>query len=126
MKQHEEDATAHPIHCTTCCQSLPAGMSHPEFFGQAILTPDPTAVHDLHATLAVILDHIETVSNALIELHETDDRIISGLYELLQQLTAEAHRRALNLRNAGLYWQGEERNDNSLFPDLKPPATKRR
>lgn len=125
----EDASTAQPVHCVTCCQSLPAGQKHPEFFGQAILTPDPTAVHDVHAELASILDHIATVSHALLELHETDDQehdsLGLGLSQLLQELTGEANRRALALRNAGLYWQCEERNDGSLFPDLQPPAKRR-
>jgi len=116
------DKTTHPIHCTQCCQPLPPGMKHPRYFCQNSLTPDLTDVHDLHGELQFILAHINTVSDVLMEiLDPKPDRLLFGLYQLLSQLADEAELRAIRLRNAGLYWQQEDRNDGSPFPDLPSP-----
>jgi len=110
--------------CVTCTQALPPGQKHPEFFGQSDLVPDSTNVYDVSEQLQFILMHIHTVSDTLMEiLDPKPDRLLFGLYQLLSQLADEAERRAIRLRNVGMYWQGEldDRNDGSLFPDLPPP-----
>jgi len=120
------DKTTQPMHCTQCCQPLPPGQKHPAYFCQNSLTPDLTAVHDLHGELDFILSHINTVSEVLMELYmnlarQHQDGILFGLYQLLSQLADEAELRGIRLRNAGMHWQGEDRNDGSPFPDLPPP-----
>ncbi len=72
--------------------------------------------------------HIGTLADVLTELEsdrpvQHQDRMLWGLYGMLRNFTEEAQRRAIRLRNAGLYWKRDldDRNDESLFPDLPPP-----
>ena len=133
-----------PIYCVTCCSPLPAGQDHPRFFLQGNLRPDPTDVHGLHEELDFVLAGLRTLSNTLLE-RESDraeqqqsaiaqkfptqsvlpgyDPVFFGLFDLLLNCVEEAARRAMRLRNAGLYWQSEDRNDESLFPDVPSPHT---
>jgi len=119
-------------YCVTCTQVLPAGMKHPEFFGQNLLTPDPSNLFDIHTELEFTLSDLHTISDVLMELYtnlatQHQDSILFGLYGMLCNYTEEAQRRAIRLRNAGLYWKRDldDRNDESLFPDLPPPCGRR-
>lgn len=117
------------VHCVTCCQALPPGMEHPKFFGQNLGTPDLTSVHELHVELEFMLDDIYALLEVLMEremdrpVEQQQNSLQYRLYQMLQSYTGEAKQRAIRLRNAGLYWQGEvdERPDESPFPDLPPP-----
>ncbi len=79
MKRAEPPAPAKKkTFCVTCTQALPSGQEHPKFFGQNLLTPDLTAVHDLHAELAFLLSDIGALLNVLYD-RESDQHENQGI-----------------------------------------------
>lgn len=122
------DQTQSILHCTQCCQPLAPGQPHPAFFAQSKLDPDPTDVFDVHQELAFLMADIGTMLELLYDRemnqgHTHRDETLMSVLSLTQRLQEEAERRAVRLRNAGMYWQDdiENRNDGSLFPDLPAP-----
>ena len=125
----QKDQKDKTIHRVTYCAPLPAGQTHPTYFDQHRTVPDPTDVFDVHEELSYTLYHILTLANVLYDRatgqHEKHhDREEMDMFQMITSFAEEAKGRAVSLRNAGMYWQGEidDRNDGSFFPDLPAPA----